>query len=83
VAGRLVIDVNIHFPFYIGALAVVLGMVILATAHNLLGEAERNQAATIQASTGEAALHGGAGQAAAERELEAEERAEALSGDAD
>ena len=80
VAGRLVIDVNIHFPFYIGAGAVVLGIVILATAHGLLGEAERNQAAAAEA----ALAHGRASaEARAERELEAEEKAEALSGDAD
>jgi MFS family permease len=80
VAGRLVLAVNIHFPFYIGAGAIVLGIVILATAHGLLGEAERNQAAAAAA----AAAHGPASpEAQAERELEAEERAEALSGDAD
>lgn len=77
-AGRLVVDVNIHVPFYIAAAAIALGMVILATAHNLLGQAERNQAAAAQA-----ALHGGPGQAAAERELAAQDRAQALSGDAD
>jgi MFS transporter, ACDE family, multidrug resistance protein len=80
VAGRLVIDVNIHFPFYLAAGVVVVGILILATAHSLLGEAERNQAATAEA----AAAHGPASpQAAAEREIEAEDRAEALSGDAD
>jgi ACDE family multidrug resistance protein len=80
VAGRLVIDVNIHFPFYIGAGAVVLGIVILATAHNLLGEAERNQAAAAEA----ALAHGPASaEAKAERELETEIEAEALIGDAD
>jgi predicted MFS family arabinose efflux permease len=80
VAGRLVVDVNIHFPFYIGAGAVVLGIVILATAHGLLGEAERNQAEAAQA----ALAHGAASaEARTEREREAEDRAEALSGDAD
>jgi predicted MFS family arabinose efflux permease len=80
VAGRLVIDVNIHFPFYIGAAAIALGIVILATAHGLLGEAERNQAAAAAS----ALAHGAASaEAKAERELEAEEKAEALSGDAD
>jgi MFS transporter, ACDE family, multidrug resistance protein len=80
VAGRLVLAVNIHFPFYIGAGAVALGIVILSTAHGLLGEAERTQAAAAQA----ALAHGAASaEAAAERELEAEEKAEALSGDAD
>ena len=78
VAGRLVTAVNIHFPFYLGAVVVVLGMVILASAHNLLGAAERNQRAAA-----EAHLHGSADEVAAELELEAEERAEALSGDAE
>jgi len=80
VAGRLVIDVNIHFPFYIGAAAVALGIVVLATAHGLLGEAERNQAAAAAS----ALAHGAASaEAKAERELEAEAKAEALSGDTD
>ena len=71
---------NIHFPFYIGAGAVVLGIVILATAHGLLGEAERTRRRPPQA----ALAHGAASEEArAERELEAEEKAEALSGDAD
>ena len=48
-AGRLVLAINIHFPFYIGAAAVILGMLLLATAHRLLGEAERVQAAAVQA----------------------------------
>ena len=78
VAGRLVLAINIHFPFYLGAGVVVLGIVILSTAHKMLGEAER-----VQAAAATAALHGGPAQAAAERELEAEVRAEALSGDAD
>jgi hypothetical protein len=78
VAGRLVLAINIHFPFYLGAGVVALGIVILATAHNLLGDAER-----VQAASAASALQGGSGQAAAEKELEAEERAEALSGDAD
>ncbi|HEY6492430.1 MAG TPA: MFS transporter [Trebonia sp.] len=77
-AGRLVIAINIHFPFYLGAGVVALGIVILATAHRLLGEAERVQAATAAA----AAAEGPAG-VAAEEEREAEDRAEALSGDAD
>jgi hypothetical protein len=49
VAGRLVVDVNIHFPFYLGAGAVVAGIGILATGHRLLGEAERVQAEAVQA----------------------------------
>jgi len=50
VAGRLVLAVNIHFPFYIGAAAVILGMVILSTGHKLLAEAERAQAADVRVS---------------------------------
>ena len=46
-AGRLVIAVNIHFPFYLGAGAIVLGMVILATGHHLLTESERVQAEQV------------------------------------
>ena len=47
VAGRLVIALNIHVPFYIGAGAVVLGIFILTTAHRMLGEAERVQAEQV------------------------------------
>jgi MFS transporter, ACDE family, multidrug resistance protein len=49
VAGRLVLAINIHFPFYLGAAAVLLGIVILATGHKLLAEAERAQAEDVQA----------------------------------
>ncbi|MFY9928327.1 MAG: MFS transporter, partial [Streptosporangiaceae bacterium] len=49
VAGRLVLAVDIHFPFYLAAGAVVLGMAILATAHRLLTEAERVQAEQVVA----------------------------------
>src|ERR1700753_1478213 len=79
-AGRLVVDFNIHLPFYIGAGAILLGIVILSTGHKLLGEAERTQAAAAAA----ALAHGPSSpEAAAERELEAEEKADALLGDAD
>ena len=46
-AGRLVIALNIHVPFFIAAGALVAGIGVLATAHTLLGEAERVQAAQI------------------------------------
>jgi MFS transporter, ACDE family, multidrug resistance protein len=72
VAGRLVVDTNIHVPFYIAAGVVAFGIVILSTVHKLLGEAEAAQAAAAESAAGPA-----------ERELEAEEKAEALSGDAD
>jgi MFS transporter, ACDE family, multidrug resistance protein len=53
-AGRLVVDVNIHVPFYIASGAVALGIVVLSTGHKLLAEAERVQAADVQATTGSA-----------------------------
>ncbi|MFG2191949.1 MFS transporter [Streptomyces sp. NPDC048639] len=40
-AGKLVEVTDVHVPFYIGAAALVLGIVILSTAHGLLGQAER------------------------------------------
>ena len=60
VAGRLVLAVNIHFPFFIAVGALVLGIVILSTAHHLLTEAERVQAEQVSgtvvvANTGPAA----------------------------
>ena len=55
VAGRLVLAVNIHFPFFIAVGAVVAGIVILSTAHRLLTEAERVQAEPVAAHTGPAA----------------------------
>jgi ACDE family multidrug resistance protein len=78
VAGRLVADFNIHVPFYLGAGVIVLGIGILTTGHKLLGDAER-----VQAEAASAALHSGPAVVAAEREFEAEEKAEALAGDAD
>ena len=55
VAGRLVIAVNIHFPFFIAVGAIVAGIVILSTAHSLLTEAERVQAEPVAADTRPAA----------------------------
>jgi hypothetical protein len=50
-AGRLVLAVNIHFPFYIGVGAIIGGIVILSTAHGLLTQAERVQAEQVVAAT--------------------------------
>jgi ACDE family multidrug resistance protein len=47
VAGRLVLRVNIHFPFYLAAGAVVIGIMILTTVHKALGAAERAQAEDV------------------------------------
>jgi MFS family permease len=44
-AGKLVEHTNVHVPFYIGAGTLVLGIVILSTAHGHLAHAERVQAA--------------------------------------
>ena len=50
VAGRLVLAVNIHFPFYIAVGALVAGMLILTTAQGLLTQAERVQAEQVAGS---------------------------------
>jgi MFS transporter, ACDE family, multidrug resistance protein len=47
VAGRLVLAVNIHFPFYIAVGAILLGIGILTTARGLLTQAERVQAEQV------------------------------------
>ena len=44
-AGQLAEHTNVHVPFYIGSASIVLGIVVLATGHRLLGEAERAQEA--------------------------------------
>lgn len=44
-AGKLAEHTNVHVPFYIGSASIALGIVVLATGHRLLGEAERAQAA--------------------------------------
>jgi len=46
-AGRMVLAINIHFPFFIAAGALVLGIVVLSTGHTLLAEAERVQAEQV------------------------------------
>ena len=48
-AGRLVVAAGIHVPFFIASGAIVAGIVILATGHRLLGEAERVQAEQVSA----------------------------------
>jgi MFS family permease len=50
VAGRLVLAVNIHFPFYIAVGAILLGIGILTTAQGLLTQAERVQAEQVTGS---------------------------------
>jgi MFS transporter, ACDE family, multidrug resistance protein len=48
-AGRLVLALNIHVPFFIAAGAVALGIVILTTVHHRLADAERVQAEEVSA----------------------------------
>jgi MFS transporter, ACDE family, multidrug resistance protein len=43
-AGRLVLALNIHVPFFIAAGAVAVGIVTLTTVHHMLADAERVQA---------------------------------------
>jgi MFS transporter, ACDE family, multidrug resistance protein len=51
-AGRLVVALNIHVPFYIAAGAVVVGIFILTTVRKELREAERVQAEQVSAHSG-------------------------------
>ena len=72
-AGRLVIALNIHVPFFIAAGAVAAGIGVLATVHHQLAVAERVQAEQVHAAaasasaaeTGSAATAGTASLAAA------------------
>ncbi len=48
-AGRLVIALNIHVPFFIAAGAVAAGILILRSVHSMLADAERTQAAEVAA----------------------------------
>jgi MFS transporter, ACDE family, multidrug resistance protein len=43
-AARLATAFNVHIPFYLGAVTVVLAIVILSTGHSLLTQAERKLA---------------------------------------
>jgi MFS transporter, ACDE family, multidrug resistance protein len=48
-AGQLVIALNIHVPFFIASGAVLVGIIILSTAHRMLADAERVQAEQVPA----------------------------------
>jgi MFS transporter, ACDE family, multidrug resistance protein len=50
-AGRMVLAVNIHFPFYIAVGTILLGIAILTTAHGLLTQAERVQVEQVTGSS--------------------------------
>jgi ACDE family multidrug resistance protein len=49
-AGRMVLAVGIHFPFYIAVGALLVGIGILTTAHRLLAQAERFQVEQVAGS---------------------------------
>jgi len=46
-AGKMAERWGVHFPFYVGAVSVVLAIAVLSTAHRLLSVAEQNQAAEL------------------------------------
>jgi MFS transporter, ACDE family, multidrug resistance protein len=54
-AGRLVIALNIHVPFFIATGAVLVGIIILSTVHRMLAEAERVQAEQVPAADSQGA----------------------------
>jgi len=54
-AGQLVIALNIHVPFFIASGAVLLGIIILSTAHRMLADAERVQAEQVPAADSQGA----------------------------
>jgi MFS transporter, ACDE family, multidrug resistance protein len=60
-AGRLVLAVNIHFPFYIAVGALLIGIGVLTTAHRLLAKAERVQVEQVAGSPAAAGEPDGAG----------------------
>jgi MFS transporter, ACDE family, multidrug resistance protein len=54
-AGRLVIALNIHVPFFIASGAVLVGIIILSTVHKMLADAERVQAEQVPATDSQGA----------------------------
>jgi len=54
-AGQLVIALNIHVPFFIASGAVLLGIIMLSTAHRMLADAERVQAEQVPAADSQGA----------------------------
>jgi MFS transporter, ACDE family, multidrug resistance protein len=54
-AGRLVIALNIHVPFFIASGAVLAGIIILSTVHRMLADAERVQAEQVPAADSQSA----------------------------
>ena len=63
-AARLAAAFNVHVPFYLGAVTVVLAIVILSTGHSLLTQAERKLAEPDTGATDEPGAIAEAGAAA-------------------
>lgn len=78
VAGLLVEKYNMHVPFYVGAVALVIGLAILTTGRKLLRAAEEAQAADAVA-TNAPAVSGSTATSPAESEPVETEPAEARS----
>jgi MFS family permease len=75
-AGKMVEAWNIHVPFVVGAVAVVLGIAVLSTGHRMLSRADATMAASAPASdeeiSGEVADEFGGASGAIDDELQAE-----------
>jgi MFS transporter, ACDE family, multidrug resistance protein len=63
-AARLAAAFNVHIPFYLGAVTVVLAIVILSTGHSLLTQAERKLAEPDTEATDDPGAAAGPGAAA-------------------
>ena len=71
VAGKLVDHWNIHVPFVLGAVAVVLGIAVLSTGHRMLARADAEMAAEGEPEVaGEVADEFGGAPAAIDEEVE-------------
>jgi MFS family permease len=75
-AGKMVEAWNIHVPFVVGAVAVVLGIAVLSTGHRMHSRADATMAASAPASdeeiSGEVADEFGGASGAIDDELQAE-----------
>ncbi len=74
-AGKMVDHWNIHVPFLAGAVAVLLGVLVLATGHRTLREADARMAAPAVDVTGEVADEFGGAPDAIDAELRSERAA--------
>jgi len=81
VAGKMVDHWNMHVPFVVGAVAVAIGILVLATGHRMLAAADARMATDVHASGDEAEIAGevadefGGAPAAIDSELQEESTA--------